>query len=125
MKTTVTNSIYFPDGLDTQFCNNFKKIFPKEGLEVNLWDFQLRPSGYGHFKMILEIDVNYYGNAAHKFTYIKTTSDMPLIDSIKRDEFGVDKRRAIISVISNDTFIEELDEFLETIKPNEDESIEE
>ncbi len=121
MKTQVTNSIHFPDGLDAQFISNFKKIFPKEDLEVNLWDFQYKFSGHGHYKMTLEIDVNHIGSASHKFTYTKTTSDMPLIDRIKSDEYGLVKRKAIMLMVSNDTFIEELDEFLNNIKPIEDE----
>lgn len=115
MKTTVTNSIYFADGLDTQLCNNFKRIFPKNDLEVNLWDFQKKRTSTGWWKLTLEIDINYYGGPAHKFTYSKSTSDMPMIDKLNDDETGSYKRKVIMNVVSNDNFIELLEEFLDSI----------
>lgn len=119
MKTTITNSIYFSDGLDTQLCRTFKKIFPDEDYDIWLYDFGLAPLGRGHYKMILEIYVRYKGSVQNPFTYTKTTSDMPLIDSIKNNEnekeTAVITRRTIVNMISNDSFIEELEEFLETL----------
>jgi hypothetical protein len=120
MKTEVSNLIYFPDGHDGIFISSFKKIFPKENLRVVLWDFNTVKSGTGRYKMVLEINVEYNGGDSEKFTYTKSTTDMELIDKLKSDVHGVIKRKVIMQIVSNDTFIEELDEFLESIKPQED-----
>lgn len=119
MKTTVTNAIYFPDKLDIRLCDTFKKVFPKENIEAILWHFTVLPGSKGYYNMTLEILVNYVGETTHKFVYTKSTSDMQLIDDIKADDKGLVKRRALEGMISNDTFIEELDDFLENIKPIE------
>jgi hypothetical protein len=122
MKTVITNSIYFNDGLDTQLCQTFKKIFPNEDYEVELWDFKTKKTGAGFFDITLEIQVEYKSNGAQLFTYTKSTTDMPLIDSIRNEEnekkTDLNKRKCIVSIISDDTFIEQLDEFLEQLENN-------
>lgn len=122
MKTIITNSIYFSDGLDTQLCQTFRKIFPDEDYEVNLWGFKTKKTGAGFFDITLEIQVEYKNNGAQPFTYTKSTTDMPLIDGIKNEESekktDLNKRRCIVNMITDDTFIEQLDEFLDGLENN-------
>jgi hypothetical protein len=119
MKTVINNSIYFSDGLDTQFCQTFRKIFPDEYYLVNIFDFSTKKSSPGHFYLILEIEVS-YNTITKLFTYEKLTTDMPLIDGIRNEEnekkTDLNKRRCIVNMITDDNFIEQLDEFLDELE---------
>lgn len=119
MKTEVLNGIHFQDGKDINFINLFKKIFPKEGYYFNLYHFEMEQKGHGVYDLILDIDVTPHDSIDnYRFTYTKKTFDMTVIDSIKMDPTGSITRKRILELVGNDTFIEELDEFLESIKIN-------
>lgn len=120
MKTEVTSDIEFKDGVNHQLCNEFKRIFPKTDLNVNLFDFQILKKREGLYNLVLEIDIEYREQGLHRFTYTRTTEDLVKIDKLKSDaNTGLETRRCIIKMIGNDTFIEELDDFLENLKLHE------
>lgn len=118
-KTQITNEIPFADGKDSDFTNQFCRIFPRKGYEVILSDFSLDPAPRNNYKMSLDINIREAGGEWRMFSYTKMTDDAELIDKMTSCTSGFHSRRCIIDMIGNDTFIEELDEFLQELKTPE------
>jgi len=113
MKSEVSNIIHFEDGRDGNFVNIFKSIFPKKGFNFTIWSFEIEFVRKGSYNMILDINIEPHGSGDSEiFTYKKFVSDMTIVDSIKMDPTGAITRKHILNLVGNDTFIEELDEFL-------------
>lgn len=70
----------------------YGKFVSKElEVSVSLWDVRASMSGYGHWKITCDLELNFAGNKK-KVVLTKTTTDSEAIDN--RNDSGDDARRA-------------------------------
>jgi len=113
MKTTINNNIHFEDGLETRFLSELKHIFPNFDLEIWAWHFNVKKLGKGQYEITVEFHIIYQG-VKKELVYVKHTTDSRLVDDLK-DNRGPLIRKTIINIISNDTFLEEMCDVLESL----------
>lgn len=113
MKTMINNKIHFEDGLETKFITDLKHIFPNFDLEVWVWNFTVKKIGKGQYKLIVEFHITYQG-VMKELVYVNHTTDSRLVDDLSTDR-GSLTRKTIINMLSNDDFLEEISDTLESL----------
>lgn len=111
--------------INDQFVTEASKLvteYQNHGVQVWFYHLEKTPSGYGHYKITLTIDLKYKG-AKHSIKQTATTTNMEAIDQTNEyydDEVKTEAWKSLFnSAFDEDELMEEIEAFIEETNENE------